>query len=91
VHGQGGLFAVEDFSQLVPELSVEQQEQKVVFARSEGIPLCERHGGSAENVPKRCRTQGEFRKSMIVLKPSDLSKLPEKHRAEKFAAALTAK
>src|SRR5438445_296819 len=30
VHGQGGLFAVEDFSQSVPELSVEQQEQKVV-------------------------------------------------------------
>src|SRR5256886_9276866 len=30
VRGQGGLFAVQDFSQLVPDLSVEQLEQKVV-------------------------------------------------------------
>src|SRR5260370_38671535 len=29
VHGPGGLFAVQDFSQSVPELNVEQQEQKV--------------------------------------------------------------
>src|SRR5438876_11473713 len=30
VHGPGGLFAVQDFSRSVPELSVEQQEEKVV-------------------------------------------------------------
>src|SRR5258708_32760784 len=30
VHGPGGLFAVQDFSQIVPELSVDEQEQKVV-------------------------------------------------------------
>src|SRR5207249_132434 len=29
VRGPGGLFAVQDFSQIVPDLSVEQQEQKV--------------------------------------------------------------
>src|SRR5438477_13169896 len=30
VHGPGGLFAVQDFSQPVPVLTVEQQEQKIV-------------------------------------------------------------
>src|SRR5256886_16916342 len=30
VHGPGGLFAVQDFSRSVPELSVEQKEHKVV-------------------------------------------------------------
>jgi len=77
VHGQGGLFAVEDFSQSVPELSVEQQEQKWFFARNEGIPLCER----TEEARRTCQSDvgltGNSAKLMIRFEASDLNKLPE--------------
>src|SRR5260370_32741379 len=40
VRGPGGLFAVQDFSQIVPELSVEEQEKKVAsFPTAQGFPL----------------------------------------------------
>jgi uncharacterized protein YkwD len=78
VRGQGGLFAVEDFSQSVPELSVEQQEQKAVSllaamgfhsasATDEARRTCQGDAGLAGNSPK----------SMMRFEVSDLNKLPE--------------
>jgi len=78
VHGPGGLFAVQDFSRSVPELSVEQQEQKVVsLLGSMGF-----HSTSATDEARRaCRSDAGFAgasaKSMIRFEVSDLSKLPE--------------
>jgi uncharacterized protein YkwD len=78
VHGQGGLFAVEDFSQSVPELSMEQQEQKVVSslaamgfrfasATDEARRTCQSDAGLAGNSPK----------SIMRFEVPDLNKLPE--------------
>jgi len=78
VHGPGGLFAVQDFSRSVPELSVEQQEQKVVsLLGSMGF-----HSLSAtEGARKTCQSDAGFAgtvaKSMIRFEVSDLNKLPE--------------
>ena len=78
VHGQGGLFAVEDFSQSVPELSVEQQEQRVISLLA---ALGFRSGSAAEAARKTCQSDaglaGNSAKSMIRFEASDLSKLPE--------------
>jgi uncharacterized protein YkwD len=78
VHGQGGLFAVEDFSQLVPELSVEQQEKRVVsLLAAEGF----RSASATEEARRTCQSDagltGNSAKSMIRFEASDLSKLPE--------------
>ncbi len=78
VRGQGGLFAVEDFSQSVPELSVEQQEQKVVSllgalgfrtaaATDEARRTCQSDAGLTGNLPK----------SIMRFEVFDLNKLPE--------------
>jgi len=48
--GRVALFAVQDFSQSVPDLSVEQQEQKVFFfAHRAGIPLGQRDDGARKH------------------------------------------
>ena len=78
VHGPGGLFAVQDFSRSVPELSVEQQEQKVVaLLGSMGF----RSANATEGARKTCQNdaglEGTSAKSMIRFEVSDLSKLPE--------------
>ena len=78
VHGQGGLFAVQDFSQLVPELSVEQQEEKVIsLLASMGF----RSANATDGARKTCRSDAGFAgtsaKSMVRFEVSDLNKLPE--------------
>jgi len=78
VHGQGGLFAVEDFSQSVPELSVEQQEQKVVsLLATKGF----RSASATEEARRTCQSDvgltGNSAKLMIRFEASDLNKLPE--------------
>src|SRR5205814_5601279 len=78
VHGPGGLFAVQDFSQIVPELSVEQQEQKVVSL----LAAMGFHSASAtEEARRTCRSDAGLAegaaKSMMRFEVFDLSKLPE--------------
>jgi uncharacterized protein YkwD len=78
VHGPGGLFAVQDFSRAVPELSVEQQEQKVVsLLGSMGF----RSASATDGARKTCQNDAGFAgtsaKSMIRFEVSDLNKLPE--------------
>jgi hypothetical protein len=78
VHGPGGLFAVQDFSQIVPELSVEQQEQKVIFLLSaEGF----RSANATDAARKTCETDAGFAgtsaRAMIRFEATDLNKLPE--------------
>jgi len=78
VHGPGGLFAVQDFSRSVPELSVEQQEQKVVSLLG-GMGF--RSANATEGARKTCQDDAGFAgtsaKSMIRFEVSDLNKLPE--------------
>jgi Cysteine-rich secretory protein family len=78
VHGPGGLFAVQDFSQTVPELSVEEQEQKVVSLLA---TLGFRSANATEAARKTCKTDAGFAdasaKSMIRFEVTDLNKLPE--------------
>ncbi len=78
VHGPGGLFAVQDFSQLVPELSVEEQEQKVIFLlNAEGF----RSANATDGARKTCETDAGFAgtsaKAMMRFEVTDLNKLPE--------------
>jgi len=78
VRGPGGLFAVQDFSQMVPDLSVEQQEQKVVsLLAARGF----RSANSTGDARKTCETDAGFAgtsaKSMIRFEVTDLNKLPE--------------
>jgi hypothetical protein len=78
VHGQGGLFAVQDFSQMVPALSVEQQEHKIISLLAEqGF----RSANSSDAARKTCETDaglvGSSAKSMVRFEVTDLNKLPE--------------
>jgi len=78
VRGPGGLFAVQDFSQFVPDLSVEQQEQKVVsLLAARGF----RPANATAGARKTCETDAGFAatsaKSMIRFEATDLEKLPE--------------
>jgi len=78
VRGPGGLFAVQDFSQSVPDLSVEQQEQKVVsLLTAQGF----RSANATDGARKTCETDAGFAgtsaKSMIRFEVTDLNKLPE--------------
>src|SRR5258708_1660747 len=92
VRGPGGLFAVQDFSQFVPDLSVEQQEQKVVsFLSAQGF----RPTNETADARKTCENDAGFAgtsaKSMIRFEVTDLNKLPEdlerKIRSEPFNKA----
>ncbi len=78
VHGPGGLFAVQDFSQLVPNLSVEQQEQKVItLLIAQGF----RSADATDGARKTCETDTGFAgapaRAMIRFEVTDLNKLPE--------------
>jgi cysteine-rich secretory family protein len=78
VHGVGGLFAVQDFSQVVPKLSVEEQEQKVIsMLTARGFRIA--HATTVAR--KTCESDAGFTdssaKSMIRFEVPDLSKFPE--------------
>ncbi len=78
VRGPGGLFAVQDFSQFVPDLSLEQQEQKVVsLLAAQGF----RPTNETADARKTCENDAGFAgtsaKSMIRFEATDLEKLPE--------------
>ena len=78
VRGPGGLFAVQDFSQMVPDLSVEQQEKKVIsLLTARGF----RSANATDGARKTCETDAGFAgtsaKSMIRFEVTDLNKLPE--------------
>jgi uncharacterized protein YkwD len=78
VRGQGGLFAVEDFSQSVPELSVEQQERKVVsLLAAMGFRSANATDGARRTCQSDAGLVGNTAKSMIRFEVSDLTKLPE--------------
>ena len=92
VRGQGGLFAVQDFSQSVPDLSVEQQEQKVVsLLAAQGF----RPANATAGARKTCETDAGFggtsARAMIRFETTDLEKLPEvlkrKIRSEPYSKA----
>jgi hypothetical protein len=78
VRGTGGLFAVQDFSHIVPQLTVEEQEQKVVsFLTARGFLLT----NAKEGARKTCETGAEFSgtsaRAMVRFEVADLNKLPE--------------
>jgi hypothetical protein len=78
VRGPGGLFAVQDFSQIVPDLSVEQQEHKVIsLLIAQGF----RSANATEEARKTCETDAGFAgtsaRAMIRFEATDLNKLPE--------------
>ncbi|HTF26532.1 MAG TPA: CAP domain-containing protein [Candidatus Limnocylindria bacterium] len=92
VRGQGGLFAVQDFSQFVPDLSVERQEQKVVsLLTAQGF----RPANATAGARKTCETDAGFggtsARAMIRFEATDLEKLPEvlerKIRSEPYGKA----
>jgi hypothetical protein len=92
VRGPGGLFAVQDFSQAVPDLSVEQQEQKVVsLLTAQGFQSV----NATDGARKTCETDAGFAgagaKRMIRFETTDLNRLPEdlerKIRSEAFNKA----
>jgi hypothetical protein len=79
VRGPGGLFAVEDFSQAVPDLSVGQQEQKVAsYLTTNGFRMMETATAAAR---KTCEKDSAFQESgaraVIQFETADLDKLPE--------------
>jgi uncharacterized protein YkwD len=77
VRGRGGLFAVEDFSQSVTVLSLEQQEKNVAaLLTAMGWRVAEERNEAR----KTCASDGlagTGARSMIRFETSDLSKLPE--------------
>jgi hypothetical protein len=78
VRGPGGLFAVQDSSQFVPDLTVEQQEQKVVsLLAAQGF----RPANATAGARKTCETDAGFSgtsaRAMIRFEATDLEKLPE--------------
>jgi uncharacterized protein YkwD len=78
VRGPGGLFAVQDFSQLVPELSVEEQEKKVVsLLTAQGFHLSDATESARKTCEKDAGLGGTSAKSMIRFEVTDLNKLPE--------------
>src|SRR6266853_7040754 len=78
VRGPGGLFAVQDFSQLVPELSVEEQEKKVVsLLAAQGFHLSDATEGARKTCESGAGLADTSAKSMIRFEVGDLNKLPE--------------
>lgn len=78
VHGQGALFAVQDFSQAVPELSTGQQEQKMIsLLTARGFHAV----SSSVEARRACEAESGFggsnAKSMLRVELTDLDKLPE--------------
>jgi uncharacterized protein YkwD len=78
VHGPGGLYAVQDFSQIVPELSVEEQEQKVAsLLVAQGFRLANATDGARKTCETDAGFAGTSARSMVRFEVSDLNKLPE--------------
>ena len=78
VRGPGGLYAVQDFSQLVPELSIEQQEQKVIsLLTARGFRLADATTGARRTCESDAGFSGAGAKSMVRFEASDLNNLPE--------------
>jgi uncharacterized protein YkwD len=79
VRGPGGLYAVQDFSQAVPDLTMEQQEQKVAsFLVANGFRVTAAAGAAARKTcEKDSRFEGTGAKSTIRFETADLNKLPE--------------
>jgi uncharacterized protein YkwD len=79
VRGPAGLFAVEDFSQAVPDLSFAEQEQKVAsILTANGFRMLETAVPAAR---KSCEKDSGFQesgaKAVIQFETADLDKLPE--------------
>jgi uncharacterized protein YkwD len=78
VRGPGGLYAVQDFSEFVPELSVEQQEQKVIsLLTARGFRLADATSDARKTCEKDSGFSGTSAKSMMRFEASDLNSLPE--------------
>jgi hypothetical protein len=78
VRGTGGLFAVQDFSQIVPQLSVEEQEQKVVsFLTARGFLLTNAKDGARKTCETDAGFSGTSARAMVRFEVADLNKLPE--------------
>jgi uncharacterized protein YkwD len=78
VRGPGGLFAVQDFSQIVPQLSVEEQEQKVIsFLTAQGFRLADATDGARKTCESDAGLSGTSAKSMVRFEVTDLNKLPD--------------
>jgi uncharacterized protein YkwD len=77
VHGPGGLYAVQDFSQFVPEMSVEQQEEKVIsLLTAKGFRLADATSDARRTCEKDSGLSGTAAKSMMRFEASDLNNLP---------------
>jgi len=78
VRGTGGLYAVEDFSREIQELSLEQQEEKII-ALLGGAGVQRRN--ATEDARKTCQLRktiaSPMAKSMLWFETPDLDKLPE--------------
>jgi hypothetical protein len=78
VRGLGGLFAVQDFSQFVPDLSFEQQEQKVVsLLAAQGFWPANETAGARKTCETDAGFSGTSARAMIRFEATDLEKLPE--------------
>jgi uncharacterized protein YkwD len=78
VRGPGGLYAVQDFSQSVPDLSIEQQEQKVgSILTANGYRVTAASGPARKTCESDSGFAGTGAKSMIRFESADLNKLPE--------------
>jgi len=78
VRGPGGLYAVQDFSQFVPELNVEEQEQKVIsLLTAKGFRLADAADSARRTCASDTGLSGTSAKSMVRFEASDLSKFPE--------------
>jgi len=78
VRGPGGLYAVQDFSQLVPELSFERQEQQVIsLLTARGFRLADATKDARKTCESDSGLSGTSAKSMMRFEASDLNNLPE--------------
>jgi uncharacterized protein YkwD len=78
VRGPGGLYAVQDFSQLVPELTVEEQERKVIsLLTARGFRLADAITDARKACESDAGLSGTSAKSMVRFEASDLNHLPE--------------
>jgi uncharacterized protein YkwD len=79
VRGTGGLFAVQDFSHSISNLTVEQQEQAVAsLLKARGFQIS---GDASEDARRSCESHkanpGNGVRSMMWFETTDLSALPE--------------
>jgi hypothetical protein len=90
VRGPGGLFVVQDFSQLVPELSVEEQEQKVgSLLTAQGFRLANVTDGARKTCESDSGLAGTSAKSMVRFEAADLTKLPKELERKVKSASYT--